>query len=982
MKTAALGVGLNNITNYEYWYDEDFAGRTAENVAVPASDVTVAKLLNVSLLSEGFHFLNMRFKDATGKWSCVQTDRFKRCLNYYAAPVITGDVSICAGKSIILTASSNEPTTLQYKWTGPNNYSFTGVTMTIANANTTKSGTYTCVAIKGSGICDTSITAIINVVVNPLPIVVISGLSSICNGESAYLIASGGSSYLWNNATTNDSLLITPTSTATYYVTVTSDNGCIATSSKSVSVKVAPTVVISPLSLTLCSGQSQIISASGANSYLWSNELTTASINVNPSSTTVYTVTGTATNGCSKTKSLTVNVDNAPTAIAMSNSIICRGSSITLAATGNGSQTWYVLGNTTPLTNLSVSPTNTADYIVKSENGVCPPTYDTVTITVDIPPTAIAMNNTAICEGASIGLSATGYGNQTWYVMGNATPLTNLIVSPISNTNYVVKSENGVCESAYDTVTITVNTPPTAIAMSNSIICRGSSITLAATGNGSQTWYLLGNTTPLTNLSVSPINTTDYIVKSENGVCPPTYDTVTITVDIPPTAIAMNNTAICEGASIGLSATGYGNQTWYVMGNTTPLTNLIVSPISNTNYVVKSENGVCASAYDTVLVSVDEIVESAGVISGLATVCQGQSSVNYNVPDIANATSYIWTLPNGATGISTIKDITVNYGNLAISGNITVKGNNSCGDGAISTLAITVNLLPANTGIISGLTTVCQGESFVTYNVPDIANATSYIWTLPNGASGTSTTKDITVNYGNLAISGDITVKGNNPCGDGQTAILAVTVNPIQIVTIQLAICEGDSVFINDAYRFTSGQYADTLTGITSCDSIRITDLTVNPIPATPVISQNNNSLESNAIAGNQWYNQNGLINDSTNQDYSPSQTGDYFVIVTENNCSSDTSNVIHFIYTGINSVVNENNFIIYPNPVSNQLILEYSGNTSNISFDILNALGQVVFTGNLQEKTVVQTSNFASGVYLVKLSNGNSFEFKKIIKE
>jgi len=61
---------------------------------------------------------------------------------------------------------------------------------------------------------------------------------------------------------------------------------------------------------------------------------------------------------------------------------------------------------------------------------------------------------------------------------------------------------------------------------------------------------------------------------------------------------------------------------------------------------------------------------------------------------------------------------------------------------------------------------------------------------------------------------------------------------------------------------------------------------------------------------------------------------------------------------------------------------LEYSGNTSNISFDILNALGQVVFTGNLQEKTVVQTSNFASGVYLIKLSNGNSFEFKKIIKE
>jgi hypothetical protein len=33
-------------------------------------------------------------------------------------------------------------------------------------------------------------------------------------------------------------------------------------------------------------------------------------------------------------------------------------------------------------------------------------------------------------------------------------------------------------------------------------------------------------------------------------------------------------------------------------------------------------------------------------------------------------------------------------------------------------------------------------------------------------------------------------------------------------------------------------------------------------------------------------------------------------------------------------------------------------------------------------EKVTVQTSNFAHGVYLVKLENGKIFEFKKIIKE
>ena len=73
---------------------------------------------------------------------------------------------------------------------------------------------------------------------------------------------------------------------------------------------------------------------------------------------------------------------------------------------------------------------------------------------------------------------------------------------------------------------------------------------------------------------------------------------------------------------------------------------------------------------------------------------------------------------------------------------------------------------------------------------------------------------------------------------------------------------------------------------------------------------------------------------------------------------------------------------IIYPNPVTNELIVENKGNTEKINFEILNSIGQVVFKGNLIEKIVVQTAKFATGVYLIKLENGKTFEFKKIIKE
>ena len=71
----------------------------------------------------------------------------------------------------------------------------------------------------------------------------------------------------------------------------------------------------------------------------------------------------------------------------------------------------------------------------------------------------------------------------------------------------------------------------------------------------------------------------------------------------------------------------------------------------------------------------------------------------------------------------------------------------------------------------------------------------------------------------------------------------------------------------------------------------------------------------------------------------------------------------------------------IYPNPVTNELIIEAKGNKEKIEFEILNSLGQVVFKGSLIEKIVVQTKNFAQGMYVVKLGNGKRFEFRKVVK-
>ncbi len=241
-----------------------------------------------------------------------------------------------------------------------------------------------------------------------------------------------------------------------------------------------------------------------------------------------------------------------------------------------------------------------------------------------------------------------------------------------------------------------------------------------------------------------------------------------------------------------------------------------------------------------------------------------------------------------------------------------------------------LNNLPGCSSVISGTTTVCQGQNSVTYAVPSVLHASTYTWTLPFGATGTSTTNTITVNYGLSAVSGDITVKGVNAYGVGGASSLAVTVNPK---------------------------------------------------PSTPVITQNGNILHSSTASGNQWYNQNGIINGAINEDYTVTADGDYYVSVTLLGCTSDNSNTLSFLLTGLQS--SETSGIkIYPNPVSNELIIEPVGTKAVIAFEISNSSGQVVIKSIANGKTIIPTVSLRAGIYFIKLSDGTAAKFRKIIKQ
>ena len=97
------------------------------------------------------------------------------------------------------------------------------------------------------------------------------------------------------------------------------------------------------------------------------------------------------------------------------------------------------------------------------------------------------------------------------------------------------------------------------------------------------------------------------------------------------------------------------------------------------------------------------------------------------------------------------------------------------GGDSIVVLNLIVNSLPFAASYISGLSNVYYGQDSVVYSIPLIPDATSYLWELPSGAIGTSTTNSITIAFTDSAVSGNISVKGYNECGYGSSSTLNVT---------------------------------------------------------------------------------------------------------------------------------------------------------------------------------------------------------------
>ncbi|HNS12828.1 MAG TPA: PKD domain-containing protein [Bacteroidia bacterium] len=230
-----------------------------------------------------------------------------------------------------------------------------------------------------------------------------------------------------------------------------------------------------------------------------------------------------------------------------------------------------------------------------------------------------------------------------------------------------------------------------------------------------------------------------------------------------------------------------------------------VDPVNDNDFWTLQEYSITpGSGYDrwgTWWANVTMSAPVADFIANNTNPCTNNDVIFTNTTAGAVST-FSWNFGAGASPAtsSSAGPVTVQYSTTGLK-TVTLSVTGPGGTDAITkTNYINVISGPAAAVGISGSITVCQGQNSVPYSTASIAGASSYIWTLPPGASIAtgSGTNSITVNFSAVAASGQVSVRGNNGSCSGPEYSMSVTVNPLPAAIQQFNFSSGAGITIND----------------------------------------------------------------------------------------------------------------------------------------------------------------------------------------
>lgn len=543
------------------------------------------------------------------------------------------------------------------------------------------------------------------------------GDQTICSADLPLtVVASGGTSYAWNDGSTNDSLSFSATTDSLLIVTVT-DNGCSAIDSAFITVNTSP-MSVTLNDDTICDGESVEFQIDPmGNTVTWSTASTEDSIIVSPNLTSSYWVEVSTPENCTAFDTAAVTVNALPTLSVTNNDTICTGTTVSYTATSNGSVNWSIGSNVANSGNITVSMDSTI-YVTATSAENCS-VIDSVMIKANVTPSVTISGNDTIVYGtvdtlvSSIVPSAGSY-SYNWSPGSElvdstlATVETNNLNS-ITTFNLEVTDNISGCSSTASYTTYISGGPLQINPVANpAAICVGDTTAISlneqgGTGNYTFTWV---PSTGLSDTSIAnpmsyPSVTTKYYVTIDDGFNTAT-DSVTVTVNsIPTLTINGFDPSYC-GATDGFAVASASNgatpysYSWTNYGNNDTLSNLV----AGTYYVAVSDANGCTTNDSITLTNPSPTKPMVMNMGGLS-ICAGDSSMLY-VNSQLGVSGYQWSTDTGLISGSTDTAIWV-----ANSGNFWVTINSNCGNVNSDTVGMTVNAI-INVALAD---TICNGDS-------------------------------------------------------------------------------------------------------------------------------------------------------------------------------------------------------------------------------------------------------------------------------
>ena len=988
--------------------------------AITGGGTPSSNTITVTWNNSGPQTVSVSYTNSNGCTAASATN-YNVTVNTLPVPTLSGPASSC------LNSTGNIYTTQAgmtgYSWNVSAGGTITGGGTATSNTatitwNTTGAQSVSLSYTSASG-CPAASPAIYNVTVNPLPTPVVSGPSTVCasSAGNVYTTQSGMTGYAWTisaggtitaggNSSSN-SATVTWSGSGPQWIAVNyiNSNGCTAASPSTYNVNVntlpIPTIT-GPASICAGSAGNVYTTQAGMTGYSWTissggtvtaggiSSSNTVTVTWNTAGSQTVSVVYTNTNGCTSASPSTYNIAVNPLPVPA----ISGPASVCVNSTGNAystqtgmtGYTWNVSAGGT-ITSGGTSSNNTATVTwntagaqtvsVSYTNGsgctaASPSVYNVSVNTLPMPtisgPASVCESTTGNVYTTQVGM--TGY---AWTISAGGTITSGSGTNTISvswnsagshtvSVNYA--NANGCTATGPSVYNVTVSPRPVPVINGPASACEGSTGNIYSTQAGmtGYSWTISPGGTIISGTGTSSITVTwntagsqSVTVNYTNGSGCQAASPATYPVFVNPMLVPV----ITGPASVCAVSTGniYSTQAGMTTYNWTVSSGGVITSGSGTNAITVTWNTIgaetvsviytsptgCSPTIPTVYnVTVGQM--PAPTITGSTNPCQNSGYYNYNTEGGMN--NYLWTISPGGSIISGegTDMVQVSWNSAGVEW-IAVDYTNQSGCTATSPtqLDVTINPLPDPAGNITGTPVLCAGISGVVYSCAPINNTSYYVWQLPSGASivsGDGTTT-VTVDFSSGASSGNIIVYGNNLCGNGNAS------SPFSV--------------------------------------------TVNPVPATPVVTSAGVLLTSSAANGNQWYYspvQGGSgtpLPGATSQSYTANQDGWFWTEVTLNGCSSDSSNHVYVGTVGMQEpwAVNVN---IYPVPNNGKFIVSITLPSQEVcAIRVMSNLGVQIFVlrnipvnGHFEQP--VDLGYVPSGVYFVEIKGDKSQIIRKVV--